>query len=151
MRGWGGRSLSVSLPLCVSEATVHCRPRPPSTAAPLLCRRSVLVPLGRPLKRDSVTFRWNALGAHDSVEEEPRLRGAEREREKEQEEEEERSLYFMQVTSWSHSEEIDSSLPGEESNQSVRWHPGGRRSHFLTSQIPSVPPGGATSTPTGVG
>lgn len=117
----GKRSLSVSLPLYVREATVHRRPRPPPTATPLLCRRSMLVLLGRPLKRDSVTFRWNALGAHDSAEEEQRLREAEREKERE----EEKSVYFMQNTSWSNTEKRNlSGPPGEDSSQCVRWHQG---------------------------
>lgn len=80
--GGGGCSLSVSFLLSVGKATVRGWPRPPPTAT-LRCRRYVLVPRGRPLKRDSVTFRWNALGAHDSTEKEQRLCEAEREREKE--------------------------------------------------------------------
>lgn len=66
--------------LSVGEATAHCRPCPPPTATAQLCRRSMLVPLGRPRKRDSVIFRWNALGAQDSAEDEQRLREVERER-----------------------------------------------------------------------
>lgn len=139
-------------------ATAHCRPRPPPTATPLLCRRYVLVPLGRPLKRDSVAFRWNALGAHDSTEEELRLREAERETRKRRSGRR-RKDHFLHKGYFLETEEKKKSLwlewneinrfVGTKVRPTETNHLGWRRSHFLTSQIPPVPPGGASNLPTG--